>query len=44
MVAACGGFWYLEYASTWIDDVLMTSPSKLCVLEAVPAQKVAVVE
>ena len=32
--------WYLEYASprTWIDAVLMISPSKLCVLEAVPAE------
>jgi len=30
--------WYLEYASTWIDAVLMISPSKLCALEAVPAE------
>ena len=37
MVAACGGL-VLRRRLTWIDAALMISPSKLCVLEAVPAE------
>ena len=34
MVAACGGL-VPRIRLTWIDAVLMISPSKLCVLEAI---------
>ena len=37
MVAACGGL-VPRIRLTWIDAALMISPSKLCVLEAVPAE------
>ena len=37
MVAACGELVPI-IRLTWIDAVLMISPSKLCVLEAVPAE------
>ena len=37
MVAECGGL-VPRRRLTWTDAALMISPSKLCVLEAVPAE------